>query len=70
MLEGLEDRAQRAARRRIEARGAQLAERLRAALPGGIVVEAAAGEVRLRGRNLARRFALEPALRWLTAALR
>jgi hypothetical protein len=42
----------------------------RRAAPPGLAVEPAAEGVRLSGRGLKRRFALEPALRWLTAVLR
>ncbi len=63
-------RISRVAERRRRDRIETLAEGMRAAAPLGIAVEPAAEGVRLSGRGLKRRFALEPALRWLAAVLR
>jgi ABC-type transport system involved in cytochrome bd biosynthesis fused ATPase/permease subunit len=70
MFERLMARAMRAAESRGSATSAQLAERLKQELPRGIDVIVEDRGVRLSGRGLARRFALDPALRWLTARLR
>jgi hypothetical protein len=43
---------------------------MRKELPQGIDVTVEDRGIRLLGRHLARRFALDPALRWLTARLR
>jgi hypothetical protein len=58
--------AHAAARRR---RG-ELAEALSAEAPAGVAVSEEDEAVVLAGPRLARRFALEPALRWLTAGRR
>ncbi|HEX8223926.1 MAG TPA: hypothetical protein VF605_08935 [Allosphingosinicella sp.] len=58
--------AERAARRR---RG-ELAEALREEAPAGVAVSEEEGGVALSGRGLARRFAVEPGLRWLMAGRR
>jgi hypothetical protein len=58
--------AESAARRR---RG-ELAEDLRGDSPAGIRVSEEDGAVALSGYGLRRRFAIEPALRWLTAGRR
>ncbi|HEX8532726.1 MAG TPA: hypothetical protein VF662_01000 [Allosphingosinicella sp.] len=55
---------------RAAARIQALAERMEPALPRGVRAEPAPEGVLLSGRALRRRFALEPALRWLTAVLR
>jgi len=65
MFERAMERARMAATGRAQARVLELTERMRAELPRGVAAEAAAGGVRLKGRNLRRRFALEPALRWM-----
>ena len=70
MFERIMGRAQLLAERRARARCSELAERMRAELPASVEVEETARGVRLLGRGVRRRFALEPALRWLTAALR
>jgi hypothetical protein len=70
MFERMIGRAGRIGKARARARTAQLSERLRAELPRGITAEETEAGVRLVGRGLARCLALEPALRWLTAALR
>ncbi|MFC7499853.1 hypothetical protein ACFQRC_11550 [Enterovirga sp. GCM10030262] len=70
MFERLSKRVEHEARERSEARTTELAERMRASLPGGIDAEAVAGGVALSGRGIARRFALDPALRWLAAGPR
>ncbi|HZG08804.1 MAG TPA: hypothetical protein VEZ70_07490 [Allosphingosinicella sp.] len=62
------------ARRLAEARAGQAARRIAAAAeqdaPAGVRVEAVDGGVRLSGRNLARRIATDPALRWLIERVR
>jgi hypothetical protein len=58
--------AEEAARRRREA----LAQALRDEAPEGVRVSVEAGRVALSGRRLARRFALEPELRFLLAGRR
>ena len=70
MFERAVGRISRAAERRRRDRINGLADRMRAAVPGGIEVEPTENGVRLSGRGLRRRFAFEPALRWLTAVLR
>ena len=70
MFERLSERVEREARERAAARASELAERMRASLPGGIEAEAAPEGVLLTGRGIARRFALDPALRWLVAGPR
>jgi hypothetical protein len=65
MFERMVERAHRKAECRAETLVLELTERLRAELPGGIRAEAARGGVRLTGGSLKRRFALEPALRWM-----
>jgi|GEM_PF-4083284 len=69
MFERITRRAGRFAERRATVRAAELAGRL-GGVARGIKVEAVQDGVRLSGRGLRRRLALEPALRWLTAALR
>jgi hypothetical protein len=58
--------AQIAAERRVE----MLAESLRDEAPADVEVSEGEGEVRLSGRGLERRFAIEPGLRWLLAGRR
>ncbi len=70
MFERAMARVGRLAERRRRKRIDVLAERMREAVPRGIELEAAPEGVRLSGRDLRRRFALDPALRWLTAVLR
>jgi hypothetical protein len=55
--------AEKAARRRRR----ELAEALGAEAPAGVRAIEEEGAVALEGRGLRRRFALEPALRWLPA---
>ena len=57
------------ARTRTEAKRRELGGRLEAAVPKGIAVEETEQGLVLRGRGLARRFALEARLRWLVAEL-
>jgi hypothetical protein len=66
MFERLEARAGRRALERAEERREALAAELGEALPG-VGAEAAEEGVRLSGRGLKRRFARDPALRWLIA---
>jgi hypothetical protein len=70
MFERIMRRATALASGRAERRAAELAERLKGATGRGITVDAVQGGVRLSGRGLRQRLALEPALRWLTAVLR
>jgi len=56
-------RAESAARRRRQ----ELARALAEEAPAGIRVSEEDGAVAIEGRGLGRRFALEPALRWLIA---
>jgi hypothetical protein len=70
MFERLTERAVRKAERRTQSRIDRLATEIEASLPAGIRCAAAPEGVRLSGRGLRRRFTLDPALRWLTAALR
>ena len=58
--------AQQAERRRRSA----LAEALRAEAPAGVKVDEAEAGVALSGAGLKRRFALDPALRWLVPGRR
>ena len=69
MFERMIERGQRLARERAGARRWALAERLRAELPRGIAVAEDERGVRLSGRGLGRRFALDASLKWLVAGL-
>ncbi|HEX6374611.1 MAG TPA: hypothetical protein VFZ91_02715 [Allosphingosinicella sp.] len=55
---------------RARRRRSELAEALREAAPDGVGVSEEEEAVALSGRGLGRRFALEPALRWLIAGRR
>jgi hypothetical protein len=70
MLEQVEARLRRIAVRRREAFVRDLAVRMEAAAPPRVEVSAGGDGIRLSGRGLSRRFALEPGLRWLLAVLR
>lgn len=70
MFERLMARAQRCVERRAEYRVERLAEGLRSERVRGVKVRVEGRAVILSGRGLRRRFALDPALRWLTARLR
>jgi hypothetical protein len=70
MFERLTARAQGAARRRARALSHELAARIEGERLRGVTVAADEDGVRLSGRALGRRFALEPALRWLIMGLR
>jgi hypothetical protein len=70
MFERLVERAEQAGKRRAAAIGADLAERMGSELPDGVEVEATTAGVRLSGRRIGARFALEPGLRWLLARMR
>jgi hypothetical protein len=65
MFERLTERAISAARAHAEARADSLHERMRNELPAGIGAERVAEGVRVSGRGLQRRLALEPGLRRL-----
>jgi hypothetical protein len=63
-------RAATLAARRAEARADELAGRMQDELPAGIAAERTAEGVRLSGRDLRRRLALDPGLRWLVERFR
>jgi len=65
MFDGLEARVRRRLEARARARREALAAELAQALPKDMQIEAAEEGVRLSGRGLVRRYALDPALRWL-----
>jgi hypothetical protein len=67
MFERLAARAKRAAEARAARRRAALAEELAGDLPAGVTVDLAGENVRLSGRGLGRRFALDAAWRRLIA---
>lgn len=69
LLEGLEARIEVQARRRATEVANRLADRLEEELPAGIGVDVSSRGVEFRGRGIRRRFALDPALRWLVAGL-
>ncbi|CAA9494130.1 MAG: hypothetical protein AVDCRST_MAG91-705 [uncultured Sphingomonadaceae bacterium] len=65
MFERLLERALELAEERAERRVQEIADRALAELPSGITAAAQRDGVVLSGRALSRRFALEPALRWM-----
>ncbi|MGQ0588579.1 MAG: hypothetical protein ACT4N8_03455 [Sphingosinicella sp.] len=69
MFEAITGRVARIAEARAAARRRELAEEARSALPAGVRIEENERGLVLVGRRLARRFALDPALRWLFAGL-
>lgn len=69
MFEGLTARAARIAGARAEARRRALADAAAGLLPAGVRIEESERGLILSGRHLARRLALDPALRWLFAGL-
>lgn len=69
MFERLERNARSGAEARAERRRVAIAELLAAELPTGIATERTQGGVRLSGRGLARRLALDPRLRALIGRL-
>ena len=69
MFETLTARAAARAEARAAEQARRLAARLDQDLPGGVRVEADAQGVRLTGRALRRRLALDPALKWMIAEL-
>jgi hypothetical protein len=70
MFDRMIGRALQLAERRAMERTMELTERMRTEAPHGIAIEATSEGVRLSGRGLRIRIALEPALRWLLAGLR
>lgn len=70
MFERIMEQAGDAAASRAKARISGLAEQIRAGAPRDVEVSAQEDGVRLSGRALRRRFALDPALRWLMAGLK
>lgn len=69
MFEALTARAAALARRQVQVRTAKLAGALREALPREIEVATDEEGVRLAGRALSRRFALDAGLRWTIMGL-
>jgi len=65
MFEHLLERGRAIAERRARARRTGLADELRGALPPGVTAAPDADGAVLSGRGLTRRFATDPALRWL-----
>ena len=70
MLERLMIHGAALAERAARERRSSLAQALREEAPEGVTVEEEADAVALAGRGLRRRFAIEPALRWLVPGLR
>ncbi len=70
MLEAVQARLLRIARQRTQARARAVLERLRGALPADVSIQGTPDGAIVAGRGLKRRFALDPALRWLLAGLR
>jgi hypothetical protein len=70
MFERAARRAAALAARRAEARADDLAARMQDEIPAGIAAERTRDGVRLSGRDLRRRLALEPGLRWLVERFR
>lgn len=70
MFERLEARARRAAAARAAGIAGEIADRLAGELPRGISAEAVSGGVRISGRAVKRRLALEPALRAMIGGLK
>jgi hypothetical protein len=64
-LEGLEARAEALAERRTHQVKSALADALKAQAPAGVRIEEGPEGVALAGRGLIRRWAIDPALRWL-----
>ena len=69
MFETLMAQAVTRADERAAERAARIAARLEEALPDDVRARADADGVRLTGRGLKRRLALDPALRWIMAEL-
>ena len=69
MFERLIARAGAAAERRAAARARGLGAELDRALPGDVTVATVPEGVRLEGRALGRRLALDPALKWTIMGL-
>jgi hypothetical protein len=69
MFETLMVRMARIAERRAAARAEEVAARLREELPGGVTAERVEGGVRLSGRALRRRPAIDQAIKWTIAGL-
>ena len=69
MFEALIARAAARAERRARAKAAALADALREMLPRGIEVTSDDAGVRLAGRGLSRRFALDARLSWTILGL-
>lgn len=70
MFERMTARAMRLAQAKARVTAGELADRMKSELPKGVNAVAEDNGIRLSGRQLARRLALDPALRWLTARLR
>ncbi len=69
MFEKLLDRVKHKAERRVRARISNLTDQAQAELPRGIETEAEIDGIRISGRAIKRRFALDPWLRWLVTGL-
>lgn len=69
MFEALIARIERRSARRAAEVARDVAESLTASAPASVSVVADENDVRLVGRGLVRRFALDPALRWLVAGV-
>lgn len=65
MLERMTARVERRARDKAAARAREIAARMAGEAPLGITAETGPDGIRLSGRGVARRFAVDPALRWL-----
>jgi hypothetical protein len=70
MFEGLGRRAAQSAEKLAAEKADRLAGRMQSGLPAGIRAERVAEGVRLSGRGLRRRLALEPGLQWLIGRFR
>ena len=70
MFERIMEHARGAAARLATSRISELTEQIRSRVPTNIEVSAQENGIRLSGRALRRRFALDPALRWLLAGLK
>jgi hypothetical protein len=65
IAEGLEVRARALGERRARRVKSALADAMKAEAPAGVRIEEVAEGVALVGRGLIRRWAIDPALRWL-----
>ncbi len=70
MFGRLTARSERRARDRAAARAQEFAARMAEDAPPGIDIQSGPEGISLSGRGIVRRFALDPALRWLSAEAR